>query len=67
LTFCRELTQADLIAFKVSRKSKNFYYLMPGQGRNARRRHLRNLMVALFVGLILSGTMAWVIWYFWRY
>jgi hypothetical protein len=46
----------------VSRKSKSFYYLLPGQGHGARKRFIRNLIVAIIVGLIISGLIAWF-WY----
>ena len=45
---------------RVSRKSKNFYYLFPGQGRGARKRFIRNLIAALVVGCLTAGLMAWI-------
>ncbi len=43
----------------VSRKDKhNLYYLFPGMGRGARKRFVRNMLVAVFVGLLLSGGIA---------
>jgi hypothetical protein len=44
----------------VSRKSKNFYYLFPGQGRGARKRFVRNLFVAVIVGSLAAGLLAWI-------
>jgi hypothetical protein len=44
----------------VSRKSKSFYYLLPGQGRGARKRFLRNMIVSIVVGLFVSGLLIWV-------
>jgi hypothetical protein len=60
LTNYRDVTQADLIVAQVSRKHRNLYYLLPGQGRGARKRFLRNLIVALIVGGITCGLLAWV-------
>jgi hypothetical protein len=42
----------------VPKKGKNFYYLLPGQGRGARRRFLRNMIIAVIVGLLTSGLLA---------
>ncbi len=44
----------------MSRRAKNFYYLLPGQGRGARKRFVRNLIVAVIVGLITCGLLAWI-------
>jgi hypothetical protein len=44
----------------VSRKHKDLYYLLPGQGRGARRRFLRNLIVAVIVGCLTCGALAWI-------
>jgi hypothetical protein len=44
----------------VSRKPKSFYYLLPGQGRGARKRFLRNLIVSIVVGLVTAGILAWI-------
>jgi len=49
-----------LTLFPVSRKSKNFYYLFPGQGRGARKRFVRNLVAAIIVGGLTAGLMAWI-------
>jgi hypothetical protein len=46
----------------VSKKGKNIYYLLPGQGHGARRRWLRNIIVAIVVGVSLSGLMWWFWW-----
>jgi hypothetical protein len=47
----------------VSRKDKhNLYYLFPGMGRGARKRFVRNMVVAVLVGLLLSAGM-WALWY----
>jgi hypothetical protein len=43
---------------QVPKKGKNFYYLLPGQGRGARKRWLRNLVIAVIVGLLFSGLLA---------
>jgi hypothetical protein len=48
----------------VSRRAKNFYYLLPGQGRGARKRFLRNLLVAVIVGSIAAGLLVWIFWLF---
>jgi hypothetical protein len=46
------------------RKKSNFYYLLPGQGRNARKRHLRNMIVAVVVGLLVCGLFTWLFYIF---
>jgi hypothetical protein len=48
----------------VSRKSKNFYYLFPGQGRGARKRFVRNLIAAVIVGCFAAGLFAWIVYLF---
>jgi hypothetical protein len=50
----------------VSRKSKNFYYLFPGQGRGARKRFVRNLIAAVIVGTLAAGLMAGILYLFER-
>jgi hypothetical protein len=45
---------------QVSRKSKSFYYLLPGQGRGARKRFLRNHVAAVIVALITCALFAWI-------
>jgi hypothetical protein len=47
---------------QVSRKSKNFYYLLPGQGRGARKRWLRNHLAALLVGCMTAALLFWVLY-----
>jgi uncharacterized membrane protein YccC len=44
----------------VRKKEKSHYYLLPGQGRGARRRFLRNMIVALIVGSITAGLLFWL-------
>jgi hypothetical protein len=39
----------------MSGKSKDFYYLLPGQGSGGRKRYIRNLIVGIIAGLIASG------------
>jgi hypothetical protein len=57
------MANLSLTAWLVSRKDKhNLYYLFPGMGKGARRRYLRNMIVAVVVGLILSGGM-WALAY----
>jgi hypothetical protein len=48
----------------LSRKSRNFYYLFPGQGRGARRRFVRNLIAAVIVGCFTAGLMALILYLF---
>jgi hypothetical protein len=43
---------------EMPKKGKSFYYLLPGQGRGARKRYLRNLVIALVVGLLTCGLFA---------
>jgi hypothetical protein len=58
-----EYTQPDvLIAVRVSKKGKDFYYLLPGMGRGARQRYWRNLKISVAVGILLSGLMWWLCW-----
>jgi hypothetical protein len=46
----------------VSRKSKNFYYLLPGQGRGARKRWVRNHIAALLVGCMTAALLFWLLY-----
>jgi hypothetical protein len=46
----------------VSRKSKNFYYLLPGQGRGARKRWFRNHVWAVIVGSITAALLFWLLY-----
>jgi hypothetical protein len=39
------------------------YYLLPGQGRGARRKHFRQLFAALLVGAVFAGGLGFVIWF----
>jgi hypothetical protein len=50
----------------MSKKPKSFYYLLPGQGRGARKRFLRNLIVAIVVGLIACSLFAWFVYLFYK-
>jgi hypothetical protein len=52
------VTQADSIIVQVSKKHRDLYYLLPGQGRGARKRFLRNLIVAVIVGCLTAGALA---------
>ena len=47
---------------QVGRKPKSFYYLLPGQGRGARKRYLRNLVVSVIIGLLSAGLFAWIVY-----
>jgi tetrahydromethanopterin S-methyltransferase subunit B len=47
---------------QVSRKPKSLYYLLPGQGRGARKRYLRNMIVAIVVGVVIGGLFAWIVY-----
>ncbi|HZM06492.1 MAG TPA: hypothetical protein VFC44_26115 [Candidatus Saccharimonadales bacterium] len=47
----------------VSKNRKDFYYLFPGQGRGARKRFVRNLLIGLVAGTFISGLLA-LLWYF---
>ena len=52
---------------RVSKKGKyrnNFYYLLPGMGRGARKRYWRNMAVAVIVGALFCALFAFVIWFF---
>ena len=42
----------------MPKKPKGFYYLLPGQGRGARQRVFRNLVIAFIVGLITCALFA---------
>jgi hypothetical protein len=46
----------------VSKKPKSFYYLLPGQGRGARKRYLRNLIVSIVVGLLVCALFSWIVY-----
>ncbi len=45
----------DHASYQVSKKSENFFYLLPGQGPGSRKRFFRNLFVAIIVGFIASA------------
>jgi len=60
LTNYLRVTQDDSIVFQVSKKHRELYYLLPGQGRGARKRFLRNLVVAVIVGCLTAGLLAWI-------
>jgi hypothetical protein len=47
---------------QVSKKPKSFYYLLPGQGRGARKRYLRNLIVSIVVGLLVCALFSWIVY-----
>ncbi len=38
------------------------YYLLPGQGRGARQKHRRQILIALMVGAVFAAVMAAAIW-----
>jgi hypothetical protein len=44
---------------KHGKHKNNLYYLMPGMGRGGRKRFWRNIILAVFVGLLLSAAMFW--------
>jgi hypothetical protein len=46
----------------VSKKGKDFYYLLPGMGRGARQRYWRNIRISIFVGVLISALMWWLVW-----
>ena len=52
---------------RVSRKGKgrrNLYYMLPGSGRSARKRYIRNMIVAVIIGISASALVWWLFWYF---
>ena len=49
---------------KPKNPEANRYYLLPGQGRGARRKHRQQLGVAVFAGLAFSALLAAALWYF---
>ena len=49
---------------KPKNSDQHRYYLLPGQGRGARRKHRQQLMLALAAGLTISGLLALAMWYF---
>ena len=50
------------VSTNVSHKEKDLYYLLPGQGKGRRKRFLRDLKVAIVVGLIAAGLLAGLIY-----
>lgn len=44
------------------RRKRDLYYLLPGQGRGARRRFIRNIILALIVGGITAGLLFWLLY-----
>lgn len=58
------LPKMSLTDWLVSRKDKhNLYYLFPGMGKGARKRFVRNMIIAVVVGSILSAGI-WAVAYF---
>jgi hypothetical protein len=55
-----------ILSYQVAKKPKSFYYLLPGQGRGARKRYLRNLVVALIVGLLTCGLFVGICYFLYR-
>jgi hypothetical protein len=49
---------------KPKNPEPNRYYLLPGQGRGARRKHRQQLVIAIFAGLAMSALLAAALWYF---
>ncbi len=39
------------------------YYLLPGQGRGARRKHRIHLVVAVVVGIVFSALLGLALWF----
>jgi len=46
------------VSTQVNNKEKSLYYLFPGQGQGKRKRFMRNLILAIVVGLIAAGFLA---------
>jgi hypothetical protein len=59
--------KGKIIQLAVSRKKgKSIYYLLPGQGRGARKRFVRNLIVAVIVGSMTAGVFALIFYLVYR-
>jgi hypothetical protein len=56
---------ADQFMFRIG-KPKNpdahRCYLFPGQGRGARKKYRRHMLIALTVGLMFAGVLCGVLW-----
>jgi len=61
----KEFFNADQLMFRIG-KPKNpeahRYYLFPGQGRGARKKYRRHMLIALTVGLLSAGLLCGVLW-----
>jgi hypothetical protein len=48
---------------KPKNPEEHRYYLLPGQGRGAREKHRRHLIIAWVVGLLASTCMGLGLWF----
>lgn len=48
---------------KPKNPEANRYYLLPGQGRGARRKHRQQLVAALIVGITISALLGTAMWF----
>jgi hypothetical protein len=55
-----------LLAAVIKKKRKSLYYLFPGQGDGARHRRIRNRIVSVLVGVMVSGLVAWLMYFFYH-
>lgn len=46
----------------AGKRPEHRYYLLPGQGRGARKKSRRNLKAAIIVGIVFGGVLSSVIW-----
>lgn len=48
---------------KPKNPEEHRYYLLPGQGRGARRKHRQQLVAAWVVGILASALIGLVLWF----
>jgi len=48
---------------KPKNPEEHRYYLLPGQGRGARRKHRQHLMIAWVVGIVAASVLGLALWF----
>lgn len=58
-----QVRTVDNMFFKPKNPEEHRYYLLPGQGRGARRKHRQQLVIAVVAGLAISALLATAMWW----
>lgn len=48
---------------KPKNPEEHRYYLLPGQGRGARRKHRQHLLIAWVVGILAAAVLGLALWF----